>query len=81
MMPFEVSDESTRFAAAVASFAMQLRSSPHAGDVDLDWVHDTAKGASGHDPGQFKAELLDLIKKANGLMPKKIIEEEVDRGL
>ena len=81
MMPFEVSDESTRFAAAVASFAMQLRSSPHAGDVDLDWVHDTAQGASGHDPGQFKAELLDLIKKANGLMPKKIIEEEVDRGL
>ncbi|MFK7790263.1 MAG: von Willebrand factor type A domain-containing protein, partial [Phycisphaeraceae bacterium] len=78
LVPFAVADESTRFAASVASFAMQLRSSPHAGDVDLDWAHDTAKSASQHDPGQFRAELLELINKAKELMPEKVIEEEPD---
>lgn len=73
---FEAADESTRFAASVASFAMQLRSSPHAGEVDWDWVMDTAKAAADHDPSQLKAELLELVKKAKGLMSKKVIEQE-----
>jgi secreted protein with Ig-like and vWFA domain len=76
LVPFAVADESTRFAASVASFAMQLRSSPHAGDVDMDWVHDVAKSASTHDPSQFKAELLELVQKAKALMPEKVIDEE-----
>jgi secreted protein with Ig-like and vWFA domain len=74
-VPFAAADDSTRFAASVASFAMQLRSSPHAGDVDLDWVHDVAKSASNHDPSQLKAEMLELVKKAKGLMPEKVIEK------
>lgn len=67
---FEAADESTRFAASVASFAMQLRSSPHAGNVDLDWVLDTAEAASSHDPSQLRREMIEIVKKAKTLMPK-----------
>ncbi|MBX2852003.1 MAG: von Willebrand factor type A domain-containing protein [Phycisphaeraceae bacterium] len=83
LVPFAAADDSTRFAASVASFAMQLRSSPHAGDVDLDWVHDIAKSSSNHDPSQLKAEMLELVKKAKGLMPEKVKEEApgVDGGV
>ncbi|MEO0475234.1 MAG: von Willebrand factor type A domain-containing protein [Planctomycetota bacterium] len=75
IVDFAVADESTRFAAAVASFAMQLRTSPHAGDADLAWVLDTVKSSSTHDPSQLKFELQGLIKRAKELIPEKVIEE------
>ncbi|MFN3168187.1 MAG: von Willebrand factor type A domain-containing protein [Phycisphaeraceae bacterium] len=74
LVKFELADETTRFAAAVASYGMQLRSSPHAGDVDLYWVIDTAEAASTHDPGQLRAKFVELVAKTIQLMP---VEEDV----
>ena len=68
-VPFNVADESTRFAAAVAGFGMVLRSSPHAGTADLGWVLDTASDASGHDPDQLRAQFIELVGEAMSLMP------------
>jgi len=73
LVQFELADETTRFAAAVASYGMQLRSSPHAGDVDLDWVIDTAQAASTHDPGQLRAKFVELVTRTIQLMP---VEED-----
>ena len=69
LIRFEVADENTRFAAAVASYGMQLRSSPHAGKVDLNWVIDTAEAASLHDPGNLRSEFVKLVTKTIQLLP------------
>ena len=53
-----------RWAAAVAEFAMLLRESRHVGDATLDDVLELARGAVGDDPQGYRAELLDLVRKA-----------------
>ncbi len=51
-----------RFAAAVASFGMLLRKSPHAGKATYQSVLDLAEPAAGADPK--RRELVDLVRKA-----------------
>jgi len=53
-----------RFAAAVAAFGMRLRGSSHAGTATLADVATIAGGALGPDAGGYRAEFLDLVRKA-----------------
>jgi Ca-activated chloride channel family protein len=56
-----------RFAAAVASFGMLLRGGRHAGSATLSEVAAIAGGALGPDAGGYRAEFLDLVRKAQEL--------------
>ncbi len=56
-----------RFAAAVASFGMILRHSPHRGSADFASVLELARGAVGRDPDGWRAEFLSLVRKAQDL--------------
>lgn len=53
-----------RFAASVASFGMILRQSQHRGNTSLSWVEETASRALGDDPGGYRSEFLDLVRRA-----------------
>lgn len=55
-----------RFAAAVAQFGMILRNSPHRGAATLDEVATWAAAASGpgDDPGGYRQEFIELVRKA-----------------
>lgn len=55
-----------RFAAAVAQFGMILRHSPHRGDATLDDVAAWAAAAAGpgDDPGGYRHEFIELVRKA-----------------
>jgi len=53
-----------RFAAAVAGFAMILRNSDQAGSLTLDDVARIATRAVGRDEGGYRAEFIDLVRKA-----------------
>jgi Ca-activated chloride channel homolog len=56
-----------RFAAAVASFGMMLRSSPYRGNLNYAAVAEFAAGALDHDPNGYRAEFLDLVRGAGKL--------------
>jgi Ca-activated chloride channel family protein len=59
-----------RFAAAVAQFGMILRNSPHRGTATLDEVASWAAAASGpgDDPGGYRQEFIELVRKALTVM-------------
>jgi secreted protein with Ig-like and vWFA domain len=57
----------TRFAAAVAAFGMILRGSEFKGDATLPAVAKLAGDALGPDAGGYRAEFLDLFRKAETL--------------
>ncbi|MGL4424290.1 MAG: vWA domain-containing protein, partial [Gemmataceae bacterium] len=67
VVPFAKASEDFRFAAAVSSFAMILRQSAHQGVTNLGTVQEWAMTAMSHDPGGYRAEFLDLLKKARSL--------------
>ncbi len=54
-------DADFRFAAAVASFGMQLRGSAHAGNATPEMVSALASSALGSDPAGYRRELLGLV--------------------
>jgi len=56
-----------QFAAAVASFGMVLRGSRYAGDVTLAAVEEFAVSGLGNDPGGYRAEFVDLVRRARQL--------------
>ncbi len=56
-----------RWAAAVAEFGMLLRNSRHAGEATLDTVLEAARGAVGEDPQGYRAEFLDMVRKAQAI--------------
>jgi len=56
-----------KFAAAVAGFGMLLRNSPHKGALTYDQVWRAAAAARGSDPGGYRAEFLDLVRKAQAM--------------
>jgi len=58
-----------RFAAAVAGFAMILRGSDDVGSLNLDDVARIAARALGRDEGGYRAEFIDLVRKAGLLQP------------
>ncbi len=55
------------FAAAVASFGMILRGSPHAGDATYDFVYELAQAGVGDDPFGYRAEFLGLVESARNI--------------
>ncbi len=61
---FDKADDDFRFAAAVASFGMQLRGSQYAGDWTYGDVLDVAEAAKGDDPYGIRAEFTDLVRGA-----------------
>jgi hypothetical protein len=64
---FERASADLRFAAAVAGFGMILRGSEQGGEVTLPMVAKIAAGALGSDQGGYRAEFLDLVRRAQSL--------------
>jgi Ca-activated chloride channel homolog len=64
---FERASADLRFASAVAAFGMILRGSEEKGDATLPLVAKIATGALGPDIGGYRAEFLDLVRKAEAL--------------
>ena len=62
----ELTDE-FRFAAAVASFGMLLKGSPHSANFNYAFVRELADGARGQDPFGYRAEFVDLVSRAEAL--------------
>ena len=61
---FERASADLRFASAVAAFGMILRGSEEKGAATLPLVAKIAAGALGPDNGGYRAEFLDLVRKA-----------------
>jgi Ca-activated chloride channel homolog len=61
---FEQASADLRFAGAVAAFGMVLRNSEYKGEATLPLVAKIAAGALGPDRGGYRAEFLDLVRKA-----------------
>jgi Ca-activated chloride channel family protein len=57
-----------KFAAAVASFGMLLRESPHQGTTTLESVLELAEEGRGADAHGYRSEFLELVRKARGLI-------------
>ena len=64
---FERASADLRFASAVAAFGMILRGSEEKGAATLPLVAKIATGALGPDNGGYRAEFLDLVRKAEAL--------------
>jgi len=61
---FATASQDFKFAAAVASFGMMLRESPHKGAVTFDSVLGWAEEGTGDDAGGYRHEFMDLVKMA-----------------
>ena len=60
---FSAASDDFRFAAAVASFGMILRESPHKGNSNLGMVIDVAESSRGRDRNGYRDEFIQLVKK------------------
>jgi Ca-activated chloride channel family protein len=56
------------FAASVASFGMLLRDSPYKGDSTFTGVLELAEQGQGEDVYGYRAEFIELVKRAEGLV-------------
>ena len=56
-----------QFASSVAAFGMILRNSQHRGQATLSAVEEIAASAVGDDPGGYRAEFVDLVRRAKQL--------------
>ncbi len=61
---FEEASDDLRFASAVASFGMLLRGSKESGEMTYKKVGRIAGEALGDDPGSYRTEFTDLVRKA-----------------
>ncbi len=61
---YERSSKDFRFAAAVASFGMLLRDSPHKGKTNWDSTLELATEGKGEDRNGYRAEFVGLIERA-----------------
>jgi Ca-activated chloride channel homolog len=59
-----------KFAASVAAFGMCLRQSPHKGSANTAAVLELATEGAANDPGGYRREFVDLVKKAIALGAK-----------
>ena len=66
-MRFGQASENLRFASAVAAFGMLLRNSEHRGGATMSAVEEIASAALGKDPNGYRAEFLELVRKAESL--------------
>ena len=53
-----------QFAAAVATFGMVLRDSPHKADANLSLALELAEAGRAHDTKGYRLEFIDLVKRA-----------------
>lgn len=67
IQPWDRMGADFRFTAAVAEFGMLLRGSPHRGTVDFDTVLTLAERGLGTDPEGYRAEFIDLVRRARQL--------------
>jgi Ca-activated chloride channel family protein len=67
---YEKASEDFQFAASVASFAMLLRDSAHKGNSNFGLVLELAEAAKKHDPSGYRAEFIELVRKAKSLSAK-----------
>lgn len=58
----------TKFAASVALFGMLLRGSQYAGSGSLEAALELADSSRGRDQGGYRAEFIELIKKAQSII-------------
>ncbi len=68
---FDSPSSNLRFASAVASFGMLLRSSEHKGSSGYAEVLSLAEGARGQDREGYRAEFVGLVRAAEGLAGQK----------
>ncbi len=61
---FSSATDDFRFAASVAGFGMLLRGSQHAGAANPKMILDIASGSIGYDATGYRAEFVDLVRKA-----------------
>ena len=64
---FGQTDDDFQFAAAVAAFGMLLRDSKYKGDATYDAVLEIAESAAGNDPHGYRAELIEMVRRAKAL--------------
>jgi len=62
--PFDEASTDFRFAASVAGFGMLLRNSKHRGTVTHPMVEEIARTSMGDDPHGYRAEFIDLVRRA-----------------
>jgi Ca-activated chloride channel family protein len=67
---FQAASHDLQFAASVASFGMILRGSEHKGSGNLAAVLEIASTSLGDDPGGYRAEFVDLVRRAQALGAK-----------
>ncbi len=65
---YTATDRDFQFATAVAAFGMILRDSKYKGAATLAWAGETASAAAGRDPFGYRAEFLELVRKATARM-------------
>lgn len=66
-MSYAHASEDCRFAAAVAGFGLLLRDSQYKGDLTLPAVVELAEASRGADENGYRAEFVELVKKATAL--------------
>jgi Ca-activated chloride channel homolog len=67
--------EDFRFSAAVAAFGMILRDSPYKAQATLPAVKELAEAAKGSDPAGYRAEFVELVKRAEQMLPPPVVVE------
>jgi Ca-activated chloride channel family protein len=60
-----------RFASAVAGFGLMLRGSAYAGDLTYTKILELAESGLGRDEEGYRAEFIDLVRKAQQLDPRR----------
>ncbi|MBT2556464.1 von Willebrand factor type A domain-containing protein [Hymenobacter sp. ISL-91] len=71
--PLAEASENLRFAAAVAQFGLLLRQSEHRGSATYAATARLADGARRFDPEGYRAELVRLVRLAEGLQPAPVV--------
>jgi Ca-activated chloride channel family protein len=64
---FRAASADFRFAASVAAFGMILRNSPYRGAINMSGVGEIAATSLGDDARGYRAEFLDLVRRAEKL--------------
>ena len=67
---FDQASQDFRFSASVAAYGMLLRRSEHAGNATAAMVEDIAAGSMGTDAQGYRAEFIDLVRKAKTLLAR-----------
>ena len=67
---YDKATEDFQFASSVAAFAMLLKESPYKGTATYALVEELAAGSLTNDPGAYRAEFVQLVKKAKQLANK-----------